>query len=156
MAPPSDDDQIKAGLKYLGKADRHALKAALALDSLFGGNLSATLHIGPHHFDVTTGPGRTKRYRGHMTKGQAAILNLPHNKQSQAAFAAAIYHVLCRLDHRSTKAIEALLEGLVAPGTYYPILGTCVYDTGAVEYEVSQTTCKEGLLGTWTATFKTT
>jgi hypothetical protein len=129
------------------------VKAALALDSLFGGNLSATLHIGPHHFDVITGPGRTKRYRGHMTAGQAAILNLEVHKKSLAAFAAAVDRLLCRFDHRSTSALESLLEGLVAQ-VHYPILGTCTYDS-TVEYKVSETTCTEGLLGTWTATAKT-
>jgi hypothetical protein len=150
MAPPPTEDQlIRAGLKYLAKADRHALRAALALDSLFGGNLSATLQIDPYHFDVTAGPGRTKRYRGRMTKGQAAILNLTPNKQSLAAFAAAVDHVLCRLDHRWTNALEALIEGLVA-AKRYPPLGTCVYDPGAVEHEVSNSVCTEGLLGKWT------
>jgi hypothetical protein len=147
MAPPPTDDQlIRAGLKYLAKADRHALRAALALDSLFGGNLSATLKINRYRFHVTGGPARG--YPGHATKGQAEILNRTPNKQSQAAFAAAVDHVLCRLDHRSTKALEALLEGLVAPGTYYPVLGTCTYDS-TQEYNVSKAVCEEGLLGTW-------
>jgi hypothetical protein len=147
--PPTDDQLIRAGLKYLAKADRHALRAALALDSLFGGNLSATLHIHPYHFDVTAGPGRTKRYRGHMTDGQAAKLDLATSKQSLAAFAAAVDHVLCRLDHRTTNAIESLLEGLIpAKKMLYPALGTCTYDS-TTENNVSKAVCEEGLLGTW-------
>ncbi len=149
---PTDDQRIRAGLKFLASADRDAKKAAVILDQIFGGTLP-DLTIKRRHFDVTTGPGRTKRYHGRMTQDQFAVLDKSSNKKSLGAFADAVDGLLVIVDADTGQAIDLLLKALAGTkaalrSVSFPRLGTCTFDDGQTA-RTTQIVCEGGLLGTW-------
>jgi hypothetical protein len=157
---PSEDQRIRKGLKFLCKADRRAVKAAVQLEKLTG--LCDPPGVGEvlqwYRFTV-----QGKRYEGRMSRKQYE--QLKGHVGSKKAFADAIADVILSLNNAVVDALKALSKGLCGTqaavaaaaltgedgdgGVFDPPLGCCNYDTNLQKDDVTEYICEVALLGEW-------
>lgn len=147
----SADQHIRKGLKFIGKANRAIIEAAIPLEVLVGDD-PPDIHQLLTRYSFTVGKNT---YHGMLTKEQATYLN--GQTGSLEAFAKAVVKILIGSNNNVAQALSDLDAALEAPGAKangarpqsvipQPV-GCCSVD--GVDYSCSETYCEQGLQGTW-------
>ncbi len=149
----TDDERIRQGLKFLYKADRTIIRAAVHLEQL----AEIPFPQGPDELlqRVTFKVGKAE-YVGKMTEEQADYLD--NYRGSVKQFADAVSRVILNMDQQGYAALIDLSGALVAPprdkeselsgGITPPPTGCCYFDNTHQD-NVTESYCKGGLLGSW-------
>jgi hypothetical protein len=113
--PPDYDKRIRSGLELLYDIDRAILWAAVPLDEIEGLEHPPTAlkALRRHTFQVTTEGGKTKSYRGRMTKKQWAYLK--KHTGSLEKFGFAIAKTIANVHSQVGVALSTLNKALGAP-----------------------------------------
>ncbi len=155
MATASDDERIRKGLRFLTRADKAVIRAAVPLERLTGTvNPPGILDL-LHEFSFNVGGNI---YIGVMTQGQYTYLQ--RYTDSLRNFADAISRVLIKNNGNVVGALTDLSAALDAPAIRntpvaehglvpVPPVGCCTYDTNQQSNGITQTYCEGGLQGQW-------
>ena len=154
MPPNNDDRRVREGLKFLTRADKAVIRAALPLEQLVEEPNPQGIAELMAEFSFAVGDNS---YGGRMTEAQAAYLQGYLGNVEQ--FADAIARLLLKMNAQVVKALTDLSCALDVPagpraavaldsGVGVPATGCCTYDSTQQD-GVSQTFCEVGLQGQW-------
>lgn len=154
MSPNNDDRRVREGLRFLAKADRAVIRAALPLERLVEEPEPQGIAELMSAFSFDVGDNS---YLGQMTEAQAAYLQGYLGSVEQ--FADAIASLLVKMNAKVVDALTDLSCALEVPagpragvasnsGIDVPATGCCTYDS-TQQNGVTQTFCQVGLQGQW-------